>query len=382
MFLMPGSRAGRRKYVSPTMVSGAFIIQPWQSGSLIGLAGNAFYTVTLGPVSAYPFGFSVTIANQNNNRGKLIVPTGGASFILWPTQTCRVFVAANGTWKVDKQNRWKLAGNRTLFVDAALGSDSNDGLASGAGNAMQTLQGAIITLVQDQFDLWAFGAPQVTIQLADGTYTGGVHYPGITTGGSGNASILIKGNTTTPGNVIVQGDGAGNPPFAFFDGAVCELQGMQLQDSVGACLTAASNALIRFEGQMIFGACGAGQPHMQLQQGARVFVDAGYTINGNASGGAGYHLIIFEDAGFLAQNQAITIGANLSFNTFILAQRKAGVNLGGASFPGFASPATFTVTGKRWQSDDLSMISMFGGLPNTVIPGNANGTSSNGGLAA
>ena len=74
----------------------------------------------------------------------------------------------------------------------------------------------------------------------------------------------------------------------------------------------------------------------------RVFVDAGYTINGNASGGAGYHMIIFEDAGFLAQNQAITIGANLSFNTFILAQRKAGVNLGGASFPGFASPATFT----------------------------------------
>src|SRR6202040_1636634 len=70
-----------------------------QSGSLIGLAGNAFYTVTLGPVSAYPFGFSVTIANQNNNRGKLIAPTGGASFILWPSQTCRVIVAANGTWK-------------------------------------------------------------------------------------------------------------------------------------------------------------------------------------------------------------------------------------------------------------------------------------------
>jgi hypothetical protein len=69
---------------------------------------------------------------------------------------------------------------------------------------------------------------------------------------------------------------------------------------------------------------------------------------------------------------------NVGFNTTILAVRSAQVNVGNVTW----SLGSFSVFGKRFEADDLAMISVFGANPNTTIPGSTNGTTSNGGQCA
>src|ERR1019366_1497903 len=80
--------------------------------------------------------------------------------------------------------------NFTYYVRTD-GSDSNTGLANTSGAAFLTIQKAV-TIVQG-LDLNGF---TVTIQVADGTYTGGVSANVPFVGGT----VLLNGNTTTPAN--------------------------------------------------------------------------------------------------------------------------------------------------------------------------------------
>jgi hypothetical protein len=167
-------------------------------GVTLALGGNAFFTVTLNAASTYDANFAITIVNEDAGRGKRISPNGLTSFILWPKQTVQIF-NQNSVWRVDPpEQRWRDDAAPTFHVHPTLGSDTNDGLAAGAGGAVQTIQQAF-NYVRNHMDLGI--GPGVHIQLADGTYTSGVS---ITSPPLGNTTwCTIKGNAATPANVHV-----------------------------------------------------------------------------------------------------------------------------------------------------------------------------------
>ena len=87
-----------------------------------------------------------------------------------------------------------LAANRTYYVRTD-GSNSNNGLANTAGGAFLTIQKAIDTV--SGLDL---GAYNVTIQVGNGTYTGGASVVGPYLG---SGTVTLQGDTTTPSNVVI-----------------------------------------------------------------------------------------------------------------------------------------------------------------------------------
>jgi len=90
--------------------------------------------------------------------------------------------------------REKLTAARTYYVRTD-GSDSNNGLANTSGGAFLTVQKAI-DVIYATLDL---GGKDVTVQVADGTYTGAVLADGPFIG---KGSVTINGNNSTPTNVV------------------------------------------------------------------------------------------------------------------------------------------------------------------------------------
>jgi len=171
-----------------------------------------------------------------------------------------------------------LTANRTYFVDAAAGSDTNAGLSAGAGNALQTLSKAF-AIVLGNLDL---AGHDVTIQLAAGTYNQGggliISSPQV---GSGNITVL--GDTTTPSNVVITG--TGNVLTFIGVGVKCYLAGLKLQaPTAGSTLSISTLAYVKFTGKMEFGAC-PGWWHIECAGCAVLEApNVAVTISGNSSG--------------------------------------------------------------------------------------------------
>src|SRR5947209_19614879 len=104
--------------------------------------------------------------------------------------------AARGNLGVREQ----LAGNRTYYVRTD-GADGNNGLANSSGGAFLTIQKAIDTAAALDLSIY-----NVTIQVADGSYTGAVTVTGPWVG---SGTVFLQGNTTTPANVVITTSGAG-----------------------------------------------------------------------------------------------------------------------------------------------------------------------------
>jgi hypothetical protein len=95
-----------------------------------------------------------------------------------------------------------LTANRTYYIRAD-GSDSNTGLADTSGGAFLTIQKAI-NVIAGTLDIAGFS---VTIQVADGTYTGPSTLKNVL-GYSSPGCLVIQGNSTTPANVLISTTGA------------------------------------------------------------------------------------------------------------------------------------------------------------------------------
>lgn len=108
----------------------------------------------------------------------------------------------------------RLTANKTIYVNGAIGSDSNDGLSNAAGHAMATIQGAVNL---------AFGySPSqytITIVIEPGTYAGartplyagpslivdGLNKANVTISAGSDFGFLVQGpNVATVQNVTVQ----------------------------------------------------------------------------------------------------------------------------------------------------------------------------------
>lgn len=135
-------------------------------GSNINLGGSSFYTLTINAASGYISTCMFLIQNVDTGRGKTIAINGITSFVLWPKQTVLVW-NDNNTWRrsPDKQ-RWQIRAGVTFFVNASTGSNSNDGLASGA--PFLTAQRAI-DVITTEID--SLGNNNIcSVSLAAGTY--------------------------------------------------------------------------------------------------------------------------------------------------------------------------------------------------------------------
>lgn len=169
-----------------------------------------------------------------------------------------------------------LAANRTYYVRTD-GSDSNTGLANTAGGAWLTLQHAYDT-VCSSID---FGGYQVTVQIADGTYTAELAATQPWTGGG---SLLFQGNTGAMSNVIIA-PSSGNYCVSLlgfvlpgsFTLSYVKLDATNVFD---AFITSAPGPVI---GKNInFGACPSGAHINVAGNAAQIAMQTDYTISGSA----------------------------------------------------------------------------------------------------
>lgn len=319
-------------------------------GNTLALGGSAFYTLSFGAASGYDANFMVLVVNEDTGRGKTIACNGISSFILWPGQSVLVY-NQNNVWKIFGRTRWKLTAGVTLFVDPA-GSNNNDGLSTGASGALQTLNFAVNLVAGNQFDLFANAAPQLTIQLADGTHTGGLHYPGVMVGGAGNATVVVQGNSGTPSNVIITSG------VALFDGAVIELKNLKIEDAAtGFGLSMDSGSICRLQTGVVFGTVSAGGSQIFLGNGAKLTADAGITVSAGPQTGSGYFINASgPGTNVVFQGQSVTYTADAAYTTILLAGTGALINVGGTTF----SNGGHTITGTAYSYDKGSLITTFG----------------------
>lgn len=113
-------------------ITGNYPITPGDCGKTIQASGG-FFTITLPGVGGFLQTCQITVANADTGRGKALsgFPTNITSpNILWPSQVLTLKIIG-GAWTATNPGRW-VKQNAQFFVDTA-GSDSNDGLATGAG---------------------------------------------------------------------------------------------------------------------------------------------------------------------------------------------------------------------------------------------------------
>lgn len=307
---------------------------------------------------------------------------------LWPGQSQLVY-NQNNVWLIgDPGKRWKAPVNTTLYLDVINGHDYNDCLAS--ARACLTGNWAVRTIVKDYFDFTGqtnfnpsnlTGVANVVIQLADNETSAGActscytgfHLDFTPVGSEGRASIVIRGNTTTPQNTIISDAVLPASVEAYSGGLNVELDSVQLgQSSCAATPKAAIGASANDHGHIFFirgvvlGCTTSGQANAGT--GGLVQASNGFSI----AGGGGW-LAEAQDAGSEVNftGQVITcIGSPAYSNQTVFASRAAAVNLQSVTWTGCG-----TVTGTRFFVNQASSISTSTGNVNT-IPGNAAGSAS------
>jgi hypothetical protein len=252
-----------------------------------------------------------------------------------------------------------LTANRTYYV-ATTGSDSNDGLT--AGTAFLTLQKAWNAVAALDLSIY-----NVTIQVADGTYTSGISMAAAPVGG---ASITIQGNPTVPANchlnvsghvininaplpcgMIVNGFKM-TPTGSGFSGIIVNQPGIVTAINIEA----AGGSTGGFAGF-----------YYAAVQGAKINISTGQAISGNLS-------CYVEAVGGVVQFFGITVtltGTPAFSWQFATATRMGYIFAGGVTFSGEG-------TGRRYSVSENSVLSTGGGGA-SFFPGDVAGSAVNGG---
>jgi len=252
--------------------------------------------------------------------------------------------------------REKLAANRTYNVRAN-GSDANDGLANTSGGAFLTIQKAVTTVYG--LDLNGFN---VTIQVADGTYTAGAAFSGAFVG-KGNVTII--GNTTTPANVAVNVTSAN--AFQAVNNAIVTVKGFKVTTTTAGSVFYASYGGIIFFDKMDFGASAGA--HITASDFGEVAatLSSSYTI----SGGAPIHAHAYFSAVITLAYNTITVSGTPAFSSYFAGTAFGYISFEGTTFSGSA-------TGTRYLAHKNGVIDTNGGGA-SFLPGNASGSTATGG---
>lgn len=264
-----------------------------------------------------------------------------------------------------KTIREVLSADRTYYVRTD-GSDSNTGLSNTSGAAFLTIQKAI-DVIWNNLDIRQYN---VTIQVADGTYTGTIVVNGILLG---SGLVTLQGNSGTPSNVYIH-PAANNDAILVQNGAVLRVQDMKIDTTTsGTCLRAITGR-IGFN-NLVFPA--SGTAHISAEDNGVIVCTASgvlspsgtrqYSITGNVP----THMNTIKQGILDIRGASITVSASLTFTQFAGATRTSTQMVNGNTY------STTTATGTRYVASGLSLIDTNGGGAN-YFPGNSAGTTASG----
>ncbi|MCA8901938.1 MAG: DUF2793 domain-containing protein [Hyphomonas sp.] len=257
--------------------------------------------------------------------------------------------------------REALQGDRTYYVDPS-GSNANDGLSAGA--PLATIAAAVAKCHQVDTN-----GHDLTIQLADGTYTSSGIALEVDRPLAGGGRLEILGNPSAPGNVIVRGV---YPSVQVSAGAIVALRHFRIEcSSTGSLLLANAGAAV-FIDNLVFAATSRYQ--IELASGASLTVLGDYEIAGSATLG---HISVASCAVMDGGNRTMTLTGTLTFGSQFITAASGGVcALWNATWT-----VTGTATGKRYSATLNGVINTFG-KGATHFPGDAAGTTGSGGQYA
>lgn len=249
-----------------------------------------------------------------------------------------------------------LTANRTYYVDTS-GSDSNDGLSSGAG-AFATLQKAWDVISSLDLSIYS-----VTVQVADGSYSGFT----IDKAPVGGTRVTFEGNTSTPTNVVLSGT---NTIVATAPSAIpVRFQYLQMGSSAGDTIRLTAPCQVEIGTNVVFGS--TQWSHMSvLAPGAFIKRVGNYTI----AGGGQRHLST-EGAGAKIENggtATITLTGTPAFSVAYAHARW------GSMISDYNKTFVGSATGVRYSAVANAVIFTNGGGA-SYFPGDSAGSTSTGG---
>jgi|GEM_PF-1572999 len=265
------------------------------------------------------------------------------------------YLRGDQTWVTVTAGREILTAARTYYVRTD-GSDSNNGLANTSGGAFLTVQKAVDTAYTLDTSIY-----DVTIQVANGTYTTAVSISGTLVG---KGSLTIQGNSGTPANVLISI--TSNQAITVNNYARVTIKDFEIRTTTsGIGLYVITNATAYFS-NIRWGACAT--QHMQALNGS-IVCQGNYTI----SGGSIQHWAVATGGLIQVQGYTVTLSGTPAFSGQFAQCTVLGSILcgGGTSFSGSA-------TGTRYYVASNAVINTGGGGA-SFLPGNAAGSTSTGG---
>lgn len=252
-----------------------------------------------------------------------------------------------------------LSAARTYYVRAD-GSDSNNGLVNTAAGAFLTIQKAIDTVYALDN-----GGYNVTIQLADGTYTAANVAQGKFIG---KGAVVISGNSVTPANVVLSA--ASGRTLYIKEGALLTVQNLEIRSTNDWAVVAEDSGTVFTIGSGVrIGSAGSAL-QLVAYGGGKIFSRSNYSIVGAASN----HWAAMFGGVIDIQGITITITGTPAFpGGFAAASGGSIINCAVITFSGSA-------TGPRYGVTNNAVIST-NGAGVSYLPGNAVGSGTNSGVA-
>ncbi len=270
--------------------------------------------------------------------------------------------------------RERLTTNRTYYVRPD-GSDGNTGLANSAGGAFLTKQKAINTVAALDISIY-----DVTIQVADGTYTDTVLVNGPWIG-SGN--VILQGNASAPANVVFSVTGANTHPVSVRNGGRLRVRNFKVQNAggggnYGQGLYASSFGGIQIIGPMHFGAMGTSGGFINATEHGLVWATYG-AASMVISGGCNVGIGAAGNSRIALQGMSVTITGTPAWGTaFVYGEGASSVQLDSLTKSGSSTGSRFLLVG-------CSFLQTYGGqalVSTDFLPGSTNGSAATGGQFA
>lgn len=197
-----------------------------------------------------------------------------------------------------------------------------------AGGAFLTIQKAIDVIAALDLSIY-----NITIQIADGTYTGGVavNAPWI-----GAGDVTIQGNLSTPANVLISTTSA--HCISVQNNGRLKIGGVKFQTTTfGIALVATAGGRIDIVSPVNFGACAT--YHMNADGAGKILCSSNYTISGNTAA----HAVAISFGYFYVAGNTITISGTPSLGTFAQSTRTGYMEWISNTFSGSATGARYNV---------------------------------------
>jgi hypothetical protein len=315
----------------------------------LGTGSTGYLTVTLPAAAGFSEGCTVNIKNGDTYPGGRAKALSGfpADFawptVLWPTQAGAVQIINGGWATLRVPVRWSPSTQVFFNIDPVNGNDANDGLATGAGNALQHVA-QCFALNSTVLNPFIQGA---NCKLVNGTYS-----ENATCFNSNGTSVAVTGDAGTPTNVNWTGT------LAARDGCIMSVTGLSFSSSGGPDLECTQSSTIDV-GNVAFA---GGSVGFQADAGCVMNINGTVTLNGNI-----LYPFTAYDTGFLkVVGATITIPSAISVNIFVYL--RGGRALFNATTIGGSGAGS--VTGAPWNVSGCGSLQR-GGL---TIPGSGTGT--------